>query len=157
MTEARTILFVCTGNLCRSPMALGFLRERLRRDGRQDDVRVRSAGTWTVEGYPASLYALQVMAERSLDISDHRSHTLSARDVGEADLILVMAQGHQEAIEVEFPQARGKTYLLSEMVGKSYDILDPYGAPQAAYRRCADELEDLIEKGYEKIVELAGA
>lgn len=157
MTEARTILFVCTGNLCRSPMAVGFLQERLRRDGRQDDVRVRSAGTWTVEGYPATSYALQVMAERGLDISDHRSHVLIARDVEEADLILVMAQGHREAIEAEFPQARGKTVLLSEMVGRSYDIPDPYGAPMAAYRRCADELEDLIEEGYEKIVELAGA
>jgi len=154
---AKTILFVCTGNVCRSPMAAGFLREHLRREGRQDDLRVRSAGTWTVEGRPASAYALQVMVERGLDISDHRSRILTARDVEEADLILVMAQSHREAIEVEFPQARGKTYLLSEMAGRSYDISDPGGAPLAVYRRCADELENLIEKGYERIVELAGA
>lgn len=153
----KTILFVCTGNLCRSPMATGFLRERLRRDGRPDDVQVRSAGTWTMDGYPATDHALQVMAERGLDISGHRSHLLTERDVEGADLILVMTQNHREAIEAEFSQARGKTYLLSEMVGKSYDILDPYMAPLAAYRRCAGELENLVEEGYEKIVALAGA
>jgi protein-tyrosine-phosphatase len=152
----KTILFVCTGNLCRSPMAMGFLRERLRRDGRQNDLQVRSAGTWTMDGHPASDHALQVMAERGLDISDHRSHLLTERDVEEADLILAMTQGHREAIEAEFPQARRKSYLLSEVVGRSYDILDPYLAPLAAYRRTADELEALIEEGYEKIVELAG-
>ncbi|MFQ6057608.1 MAG: low molecular weight protein arginine phosphatase [Anaerolineae bacterium] len=156
MAEAKTILFVCTGNLCRSPMAVGLLKEQLKRHGRQGEYRVRSAGTWTLEGHPAAPYALQVMAERGLDIGDHRSHALTRGDVEAADLILVMTRGHQEAIEAEFPQARGKTYLLSEMVGQSYDIPDPYGASLAMYRRCADELEDLIEDGYEKIVELAG-
>jgi protein-tyrosine-phosphatase len=138
-------------------MAMGFLRERLRREGRQDDVRVRSVGTWTVEGNPVTEVARQVMAERGLDISDHRSHTLTVQDVEGADLILVMTQNHREAIAAEFPQLQGRTYLLSEMVGRSYDIPDPYNAPPSAYRRTADELEALIEEGYEKILELAGA
>jgi len=75
--------------------------------------------------------------------------------VVEADIILVMSAGYKEAIEFEFPESRGKTYLLSEMVGQSHDIADPYGGPLVGYRRCAEELERLIEEGYSRILELA--
>jgi len=88
MSHPKTILFVCTGNLCRSPMAAALLRRRLAEDGRADAFRVRSAGTWALDGSPAAPYARQVMAERGLDISDHRAHELTAQDVAEADLIL---------------------------------------------------------------------
>lgn len=149
------IIFVCFGNLCRSPMAEGFLKDRLKREGRDTDYRVRSAGTWASEGQPAAAYALQAMLERGIDISGHRSHGLTQSDVEEADLILVMSAGYKEAIELEFPESRGKTHLLSEMVGRSYDIADPYGGPLVGYRRCAEELERLIEKGCSRILKLA--
>jgi len=149
------ILFVCFGNLCRSPMAEGFLRERLRREGCEAEYQVRSAGTWASNGQPAADYAIQTMLERGIDISGHRSHSLAREDVAEADIILVMSAGYKEAIEFEFPESRGKTYLLSEMVGQSHDIADPYGGPLVGYRRCAEELERLIERGYSRILKLA--
>lgn len=150
-----TILLVCFGNLCRSPMAEALLRERLRREGREVEYQVCSAGTWASNGQPAADYAIQTMLERGIDISGHRSHSLTREDMEEADLILVMSAGYKEAIELEFPESRGKTYLLSEMVGRSYDIADPYGGPLLGYRRCADELERLIERGYSRILKLA--
>lgn len=132
-----TILLVCTGNLCRSPMAVGLWREKLRREGMGDKYQVRSAGIWAAEGLPAAAYAIQVMAERGIDISHHRGHNLTLEDVEEADLILTMTKSHKEIITNQYPQAAGKTYLLSEMVGRKYDISDPYGSSLALYRsRC---------------------
>jgi len=152
----KTILFVCTGNVCRSPMAAGFLREKLRKAGLEGEYRVRSAGLWALEDQPPSAYARRVMAERGIDISDHRGRDLTPEDVEEADLILTMERGQAEAISAEFPQHAHKVYLLSEMAGQQYDIRDPYGGPAYEYRQCANELEKLIEEGYSRIMELVG-
>ncbi len=149
------ILFVCTGNLCRSPMAAGLLRRRLAEEGLADRYQVDSAGVWAVEGRPASENAVAVMAERGIDIRDHIARTITAYDVHEADLILVMSREHKRAILQAWPQYEWKVYLLSEMVGKQKDVRDPYGGPLEEYRRCADTLEDYIEGGFRRILELA--
>jgi protein-tyrosine-phosphatase len=150
-----TILFVCTGNFCRSPMAEAILQDLLQQDGKEKLYEVRSVGTWTRNGLSASLPALQATKELGLDISAHRSHHLTSQDIEEANLILVMTRDHKEALDVEFPQARAKTYLLSEMTDNRYDIDDPAGsgAPEAHYI-CAQEIEKLLKKGYSRILEL---
>jgi protein-tyrosine-phosphatase len=136
-------------------MAAGLLRARLEADGRADEYRVLSAGTWAEPGRPASPYAQRVMAERGIDISDHRTREISAELVDTADLILVMTRAHREALAAEFPEAASRIYLLSEMIGKTYDIADPYSASLTYYGYCADELETIINQGYERILELA--
>lgn len=156
MTAKKTVAFVCTGNVCRSPMAAGLFFDRLVRESAQGAVRVRSAGTWALEDQPASAYALQVMAERGLDISAHRGHNLTQAMVDETDLILVMTLRHQEAIVQDFQGAEGKVHLLSGMAGPTYDIQDPYGGSIVEYRRTANELAELVEKGYPRIIELLG-
>lgn len=155
MKVRKAILFVCTGNLCRSPMAAGLLRARLQADGQGDEYQVLSAGTWTVDGKLASHYARLVMADRGIDISDHRTREISADLVDAADLILVMTRAHRESLVAEFPEAASRIYLLSEMIGKTYDIADPYASSLACYAYCADELETVIDRGYERILELA--
>lgn len=155
MTERKTILLVCTGNLCRSPMAAGLLRHQLEAAGLTDKYDVQSAGTWAVVGEPASAYARRVMSKRGIDISAHRARDISAEMVAQADLILVMTEAHREAIEAEFPEARSKTYLLSEMIGRRYDIADPYGNSLAHYAYCAEDLASVIEAGFERILRLA--
>jgi protein-tyrosine-phosphatase len=150
-----TILFICTGNFCRSPMAEAILKDLLRQDGKEQLYEVRSAGTWTRNGLSASLPALQAMKELGLDISGHRSHHLTSQDIEDANLILVMTQDHKEALDVEFPQARAKTYLLSEMTDNRYDIDDPAGSSSPeAHLICAQEMRKLVRKGYSRILEL---
>ena len=154
MTMGATILFVCTGNLCRSPMAEGILKGLLRMDGKDGLYQVRSAGTWTRDGLGASALAVQAMEEMDLDISAHRSHRLTLEDVARASLIIVMARTHKEALLAEAPEARQKTVLLSGLAGGTYDIDDPYGSDSLPlYRECASEIDRLLREGYERILE----
>ena len=156
MAAKKTVTFVCTGNVCRSPMAAGLFYDRLVREKAQRSVRVRSAGIWALEDQPASAYALQVMGERGLDISAHRGHNLSQQEVDEADLILVMTLRHKEAITQDLERSDGKVHLLASVAGPAYDIQDPYGGSIGEYRRTANELAELIDRGYPRIIELLG-
>ncbi len=156
MPAKKTVIFVCTGNVCRSPTAAGLFYDKLIREKADGRVRVRSAGIWALEAQPASAYARQVMNEHDLDISAHRGRSLTQADVDEADLILVMTKGHAAVIARDLERSAGKVYLLSEMAGKAYDIEDPYGGSLVEYRRMAAELADLIERGYAKAMKLLG-
>lgn len=149
-----TILFVCTGNLCRSPMAEGLLRHRLAQEGLDTRHQVASAGTWAVDDHPASENAVAVMAERGIDISDHIARTITAQDVAESDLILVMSREHERLIKNTWPQYAWKIYRLSEMVGKRKDVRDPYTGPIKEYRACADIIANYIDRGLDRIFEL---
>ena len=150
-----TILMVCTGNICRSPMAAALLRARLRKGQGRDEWEVVSAGIRAPDGRPPSAYGMAEMEERSIDIRGHRSQGVTEKLMREANLVLVMARHHAEALTAAFPDQAGKVHLLSEMVGKTYDVLDPYGGTRLEYAYIAQELEDLIEEGYERIVALA--
>ncbi len=150
-----TILFVCTGNLCRSPMAEGLLRAKLARDEARQDWRVMSAGTWAVDGRPASEHAIAEMARRGIDIGDHRSRSVTRDIMAQADLVLAMTRNHLEALLSAFPDQSHKVHLLSEMAGRSIDVDDPYGGLRQDYAQTARELDRLLDAGYERIVGLA--
>jgi len=148
------ILFVCTGNVCRSPMAAGLLRQRLADEG-LDNLQVTSAGVWAADGQRASENAIAVMAERGIDIGDHIAHTITADDVAEAELILVMGREHAQMIRSTWPQYGWKIHRLSEMAGGRQDVPDPYGGSIAEYRACADTIASYIDRGFQRILELA--
>jgi protein-tyrosine-phosphatase len=136
-------------------MAAGLLRKELVERGLKDSYRVRSAGVWALDGHPASQNAVEVMAERGIDIGDHVAHSITAEDMAEADLILVMAEEHARMLRNTWPQYAWKIFRLSEMSGKRKDVVDPYTGPIEEYRACADVLSDYIDRGMERILELA--
>lgn len=149
------ILFVCTANICRSPMAVGLFKAKLAERGMAEGWEVSSAGTWGANGLPAAQEAVEVMAVRGIDIGSHRSRVVSSDMVKSADLILTMEKGHKEALQVEFPEKKGQIFLLTEMVGQSQDFADPIGKPLEAFEQAADDLERILEKGFVEILNRA--
>ena len=142
----KTILFVCTGNICRSPMAEGLFRH-LTRD-RTTDYAVVSAGVGAIAGQPPSENAVRALRERGIDIAGQRSRPLSADLVERADYILGMTHGHLDTIGAVFPQAMEKTFLLREFDDTldefEKDIPDPIGEGLEVYRNCRDHIEQGI-------------
>ena len=145
------LLFVCLGNICRSPMAAALFNDCAERQGEHDQFVADSAGTWASDHQRASGHAMSVMAQRGLDLSQHRARTLTASDMDQADLVVVMTRSHREALAAEFPRYRSKVHLMSELQGKVFDIGDPYGGSLLEYRNCAKELQVLVESGYGRI------
>lgn len=150
-----SILFVCTANVCRSPMASALFEDIASREYDDQDWLVDSAGTWAGGGVPAASNSRLVMSERGLDIEDHHSKTVTGELLNEFDLILTMERHHKESLSIEFPEISGRVYVLSEMVGQAYDIWDPMGGSLEEFRATADELENILVQGYEKIKRLA--
>jgi protein-tyrosine-phosphatase len=135
-------------------MAEGLLKAMLHADSHDSLCRVCSAGTWTRDGLGASLLAVEAMQEMGIDITAHRTHHLTAQDMAAASLVIVMARSHSEALRAEFPTARHKLVLLSEMAGEMHDVSDPYGSDSLeAYRQCAGEIDRLLRAGYHRLLE----
>ena len=148
-----SVLFVCTANICRSPMAMGLLRKKV--EG-LPGWRIESAGTWTVIGQPAATGTKLVLERRGIDIQDHRSRPVSRDLLAHFNLILTMESGQKEALIVEFPEIAHKVHLVSEMIGAGYSIPDPMGGSSEDYEETAAEFERIIDQGIEKIIQFAG-
>ncbi len=151
----RRVLFVCTANQCRSPMAAGLFRQQIAQLGETDRWQVSSAGTWAENQRPATLFARTAMAERDIDLNGHRSRLLDGELLRTFDVILVMTRNHQEAIRAEFPEVADKTLMISQLIGQTYDIVDPVQGTLDDYRRCAADLQRILTAGYTRLAELA--
>ena len=157
----KNILFVCTGNTCRSPMAEGFLKAALAKDPQLSSrFSVSSAGVSAYPGDSASSHSMNVMlSEWQIDISGHTASTLNEKKIYEAYVILTMTWQQKEFILSRFPEAIGKTCTLKEFVmngqlhadymqdyTRGLDITDPYGSPIQLYSQCALEIKEAVDK-----------
>ena len=116
---------------------------------------IGSAGTWAQDGQSAARNAHIVMRSRAIDLSGHRSCLVTREILSAHQLILVMEQGHKEALMVEFPELRERIYLLSEMAGVTMDVADPIGGPLVDFEDTAFELERYLRDGFDRMRELA--
>ena len=136
----KKLIFVCTGNTCRSPMAEGLLRHLL---GPDCGWEISSAGVCAGNGFPASPNAVAALQEKGIDISDHRSRHLSPAMIEDADLLVTMTRNHRDAILSIVPESAGKVFLLKSfgIAQCPTDIYDPVGEALNIYRRVRDEID----------------
>ena len=149
---AKSVLFVCTGNTCRSPAAAALFARRLA------DPRVwwvESAGICAARGALVSAEVLRLLAQRGLDLSHQRSKPLEDLPLEQFDLILVMEREQQHVVQARYPTLAKRVCLLTEMAGGDDDLDDPYGGGAAAYERMLADLENLLERGMGAILERA--
>jgi protein-tyrosine-phosphatase len=144
------LLFVCSGNTCRSPMAEALARKIAQRRG-IENLNITSAGTNAWDNIPATDEALLVGMERDIDLTGHRARKLTPAIVSEADLIFVMTPGHLE--QVKQLGGRGKVHVIDEYTSgiANQGIADPYGGDLEAYRHTADVLEQELEKLFDRL------
>ncbi|WP_346795503.1 low molecular weight protein-tyrosine-phosphatase [Halomonas sp. Bachu 37] len=141
------ILVVCTGNICRSPVAEALLRQRL------PERQISSAGLGALVGKPVELQAAQLAEADGLDVSDHQARQLTPAMIQEADLILVMSEGQRRAVGKQAPQALGKILLLGRWLndGAGRDIPDPYRKSVETFERVHGLLKDATLAWAEKL------
>jgi len=147
----KNVLLVCTGNICRSPLAEALL-ERALRDRAIAEVTVTSAGTGAWDGAPASEGAYLVGLERGLDLSGHRARLLTRELVEQADLILTMARHHRA--RVDELGGEGRVFVLGEYAGREgneAEVSDPFGGDLDVYRDTCAELEALVAAVVERL------
>ena len=136
------ILFVCTGNTCRSPMAEALLKKM-----NLPGVEVRSAGVYAIDGNASSINAQKVMDEQNIP-HNHQSSMLTDTLVSWSTYIFTMTNGHKEAVISRFPNSGSKTYTLKEFakLDGNVDIKDPFGGSVEEYRSAFLEIQEAIEK-----------
>ena len=146
-SDILNVLFICTGNTCRSPMAEGILKKITREKGL--DIKSSSAGIFAHRGSPAAINAIVSLADIGIDIRNHTSQEAAEDIIDKSDLILTMTASHKDILVSNYPDKKYKIFMLNEYAfGKEKDIQDPFGGDKTVYDMARDEIIYAIEKIY---------
>jgi protein-tyrosine phosphatase len=143
----KRILVVCEGNICRSPMAQALLAQQL------PGINVMSAGLAALTGRRADPMAVELMAEREIDLGGHVATDLNLQHVRSAELVLTMTQAQRQAIESSYQFAKGKVYRLGEH--DQEDVMDPFRQRRAAFEKCLAQIERGIDRWFGIMIRFA--
>lgn len=153
------IMFVCTGNTCRSAMAEGLAKKKI--NDKKLDINVSSSGIFAMEGEHASYNSVAIMKEYDTDILMHKSTPIENSNIEEMDLILCATMSHKNQVIMRYPDLKEKVYTMKEYAefdnnGKDTDISDPWGYDINTFRMCAAEISLCVDKIIEKIANKRG-
>ncbi|WP_206830669.1 low molecular weight protein arginine phosphatase [Alicyclobacillus fructus] len=154
------ILFVCTGNTCRSPMAAAFLRRLV--EDRALGWKVDSAGLMAMEGVPMTEHAAQALARRQVPAEGHAAKRLTREMLREADLVLTMSRSHRQALVDVFPELAEKVHTIYAFAHEvpeeeAQDVADPFGGGEQEYEACAEQLAALVDRAFARLLRESGA
>ncbi|SNX53560.1 low molecular weight protein arginine phosphatase [Thermoanaerobacterium sp. RBIITD] len=144
------VLFICTGNTCRSSMAEGIFNEIVKKKGLEH--KASSAGTFAIDGSPATDKAIEALKEDyGIDISHHTSRSLKREYLKDADLVLTMTLNQRKTLLSMYPEFADKIFTVNEFAGLEGDIDDPFGLSKDVYKKTAKELYTSISRIIEKL------
>ena len=141
------IMFICTGNICRSAMAQWMLKKKAKEQNK--DIEVYSCGIEAGNGWTPTDEAVEVMKEYGIDLSKHRATNIRSSNIEDMDVILCATRAHKGAVIYMYPELKEKVYTMKEYAGfgkNDLDIEDPWGYGIDVYRNCAKEIEECIDK-----------
>jgi low molecular weight protein-tyrosine-phosphatase len=149
------VMFVCTGNVCRSPMAHYYMQKKVKDLGLENEFLISSCGTYAVTGEHATDNAIVSMKEYDVNLENHRATNIEDTDIDNYDYVITLTTRHKDNVLYHYPKLKGKVFTLKEFVlddVKYMDIDDPWGLNIIVYKDTAKEIVEYVDKLIEKLV-----